>query len=225
MRSDEFRALLTSLVESATAGRVDDTARLASAVESAFRDATATKLSIPAGFHENKALWRDVMAQAPVVDDTSQRRRAEALRSFDRAYSQLTSLICEQVPPVLNREGVTELTRSLLLAHSESPGEISSGSLSTREDRVTALVNSIAATVREWGEGKSVTQTQRLVSRAAELAWFCSTATRRAAPSSPTRCPPSSTAKCSPWAATSPSRTACAPPPRRWKAASAPATC
>ena len=44
MRSEEFRALLTSLVEAATAGKINETAKLASAVESAFRDATATRL-------------------------------------------------------------------------------------------------------------------------------------------------------------------------------------
>lgn len=169
MRSEEFRALLTSLVEAATAGKINDTARLASAVESAFRDATATRLDIPAAFHTCRDDWRDAIATAVAGSQAS----PEALRSFDRAYSQLSSALCQQIPPVRPRAEVEERARSVLLAASENPGEISSGSLSTREARVSAVVNQIAKAVEQSAAGE-VVHVDRLLGRAAELAWFCS---------------------------------------------------
>lgn len=169
MRSEEFRALLTSLVEAATAGKINETAKLASAVESAFRDATATRLDIPAAFHTCRDDWRDAIATAVAGSQAS----PEALRSFDRAYSQLSSALCQQIPPVRPRAEVEERARSVLLAASENPGEISSGSLSTREARVSAVVNQIAKAVEQSAAGE-VVHVDRLLSRAAELAWFCS---------------------------------------------------
>ena len=169
MRGEEFRALLISLVESATAGKINDTAFLASAVESAFRDATATRLEIPAAFHACRDVWRDAIDTAV----TESRVAPEALRSFDRAYSQLASALCQQIPPAHPRVEVGERARSVLLAAAENLGEISSGSLSTREARVSTVVNQIAKAVEQSAAGE-VVHVDRLLSRAAELAWFCS---------------------------------------------------
>lgn len=169
MRSDEFRTLLTSLVEAASAGKINDTAKLASAVESAFRDATATRLDIPAAFHDCHEDWRNAIATAVAGSQSP----PEVLRSFDRAYSQLSSALCQQIPPARPRAEVDERARSVLLAASENPGEISSGSLSTREARVSAVINQIAKAVEATAAGESV-HVDRLLGRAAELAWFCS---------------------------------------------------